>query len=65
MTAEQFCAGCEYIRRISVWLEPVEYVCPAEFDPDDGALDGHRFDLYVTNDGEPEWMLRQLRGWRA
>ncbi len=30
-----------------------------------GALDGHSFDLYVTNDGEPEWMLRQLRGWRA
>jgi hypothetical protein len=36
MTAEQFCAGCEYIRRISVWLEPTEYICPAEFDPSDG-----------------------------
>jgi hypothetical protein len=31
----------------------------------DGALDGHGFDLYITNDGEPEWMLQQLKGWRG
>lgn len=36
MDKESFCAGCEHIRRIVVWLEPTEYICPAEFDPSDG-----------------------------
>lgn len=31
----------------------------------DGALDGYSFDLYVTNDRGPEWMVQQLRGWRG
>ena len=41
MTKDSFCAGCEHIRRISVWLEPVEYVCPAEFDPEDSSCPRH------------------------
>lgn len=31
----------------------------------DGALDSYEFDLYITNDKEPEWMMTQLRGWRG
>jgi len=50
---ESWCAGCEHIRRISVWLEPVEYVCPAEFDPEDGDCPRHR-EYRQTREDEKE-----------
>lgn len=41
MDKESFCAGCPHIRRIVVWLEPDEYICPAEFDPEDSSCPRH------------------------
>lgn len=57
------CEVFETIEQAFAYFERFGYVKTGKHSSD-GALDGHSFDLYVTNDGEPEWMLQQLRGWR-